>query len=81
MIEEYEGVREHRGPKTPFKIILSIVIILFFLSGYSLMKTEYAPTGYVISGINTLNFVGWLLIVISLILVVFLLKKPKKSNF
>lgn len=78
MLEEYEKIKEYRGPKKPFKIILPIIIILFFLLGFTLVRTETMPTGHVISGIDLVKLLGFLFLMVSIILALLLLKKPKK---
>jgi formate/nitrite transporter FocA (FNT family) len=78
MIEEYEVIKKHKGPKTPFKIFLSITIILFFLLGMSFIRRETVQTGHVISGVNVEDLLGFVLFMAALILVFLWRKKPKK---
>jgi len=78
MVEEYERIKECRGPKNQFKIFLSITVIICFLFGLSLMRTESGPTGYVVSGVNVLNLLGFLFLMIGIIFAFLWLKKPKR---
>lgn len=77
MEKEEEGIRYkiHSGPKTPFRIGISILLFLLFTFGLVLLKPKSTPTGYAVSGNVSVNWLGLVLLVIPLILVLFWLKK------
>lgn len=72
------------GPKTSFKVTVTILLFLSFTFGLIFLTPKPMPTGYMVSGastkVTTRNWLGLPLVAIPIILALFWLKKYKSSK-
>jgi hypothetical protein len=73
----YWKIKRYSGPKTPFKVVVSIILFVCFMFGFMMLTTKPIPTGYVVSGVNKKNWLGFVLLFIPLIFVLWWLRRLK----
>jgi hypothetical protein len=73
----YWKIKRYSGPKTPFKVGVSIVLFVCFMSGFMMLASRPMPTGYAVSEVSEKSWLGLTFLLIPLILALYWLKRFK----
>jgi hypothetical protein len=79
MVEEVK-IKKHSGPKTPFKVFMSIILFLSFTFGIVFLSEKRTFTGYAVSEVDKKSWLGSILVAIPLVLVLYWMIKYKSAK-
>ena len=76
----YWKIKRYAGPKTPFKVGVSIVLFVCFMLGFMMLVSRPMLTGYAVSGVSGKSWLGLPLLFIPLIILLYWLKRFKSAK-